>query len=66
LPADAPVIAAGSGQHVVARLATRLGRPCLGFAELVSSAIGSGEWGGYCAPAVAVALLADQDGDAPA
>jgi len=57
VPGDAPVIAAGVGRHVVARLAARLGRRCLDFAELVSP----GEWAGFCAPAVAVALLAAQD-----
>lgn len=61
LPGDAPVIAAGVGRHVVTRLAARLDRRCLDFAELVSSATGTEEWTRYCAPAVAVALLADQD-----
>jgi (4-(4-[2-(gamma-L-glutamylamino)ethyl]phenoxymethyl)furan-2-yl)methanamine synthase len=55
---EAPVIAAGVGRHVMARLADRLGRPYWDFATLVSST-GFGEWAAYCAPAVAVALLAD-------
>ncbi len=59
LRADAPVIAAGVGRHVVARLAARLGRPHVDFADLVSPEIGSAEWVGHCVPAVAVALLAD-------
>ncbi len=58
LRGDAPVIAAGIGGRVVARLAARVGRPHVGFAELVSSYISDGEWAGHCAPAVAVALLA--------
>jgi (4-(4-[2-(gamma-L-glutamylamino)ethyl]phenoxymethyl)furan-2-yl)methanamine synthase len=61
VPGDAPVIAAGVGRRVVARLAARLGRPCLDFAELVSAGAGACEWAGFCAPAVAVALLAERD-----
>jgi (4-(4-[2-(gamma-L-glutamylamino)ethyl]phenoxymethyl)furan-2-yl)methanamine synthase len=57
---DAPVLAAGVGRHVVARLAVRLGRPCQSFAGLVPSTITVAEWAGHCAPAVAVALLADE------
>jgi probable H4MPT-linked C1 transfer pathway protein len=55
LPADAPLVAAGSGRVVLARLAARLGRPFLAFDALVGAACGA--WAGYCAPAVAVALL---------
>ena len=58
---DAPVVAAGVGRGVIARLALRLGRPYQDFAQLVASATDRGEWLGHCAPAVAVALLADQD-----
>jgi (4-(4-[2-(gamma-L-glutamylamino)ethyl]phenoxymethyl)furan-2-yl)methanamine synthase len=59
LQRDAPVIAAGVGRHVLARLAVRLARLHRDFATIVSSASVSGEWAAYCAPAVAVALLAD-------
>ena len=59
LPDAAPVIAAGIGQAVIARLAARLERPVTLFADLIDP--GSSEWVGHCAPAVAVAVLA-QDG----
>lgn len=52
LPPEAPVIGAGVGQHVMARLAARLGRHYVDFAALV------GPQAALCAPAVAVALLA--------
>jgi (4-(4-[2-(gamma-L-glutamylamino)ethyl]phenoxymethyl)furan-2-yl)methanamine synthase len=55
LSQDAPVIAAGAGRHLVARLAARLGRRCVDFQELIPHA--QGVKVGQCAPAAAVALL---------
>lgn len=55
LPADAPVVGAGVGRGVIARLATRLGRSYVDFGTVLGA---TGEWADDCAPAVAVALLA--------
>ncbi|HEX5326638.1 MAG TPA: hydantoinase/oxoprolinase family protein [Acetobacteraceae bacterium] len=59
LPPDAPVIAAGVGSRVIGRLAARLSRQCVDFASLVTRDTKGQEWLTSCAPAVAVALLAD-------
>ncbi len=56
LPANAPVVACGVGRFIAERLAARLGRPCLGWAEVVGA---GADWASSCAPAVAVGLLAD-------
>ncbi len=58
LPRSAPLIGAGIGQHVVARLAARLGCVYREFGELSPPGSDVGNWLGRCAPAVAVALLA--------
>jgi probable H4MPT-linked C1 transfer pathway protein len=52
--ATAPVIAAGIGEGVAAEVARRLRRSCVGFASLIAAPAEAS----YCAPAVAVALLA--------
>ena len=49
----APVIAAGVGEELAREVARRLGRPCLGFAQLIGADAGAS----VCAPAAAVALL---------
>jgi probable H4MPT-linked C1 transfer pathway protein len=54
VPMGAPVLAAGIGEGVVAEVARRLRRPCIGF----SSVIAAPAEASLCAPAVAVALLA--------
>ncbi len=56
--ADAVLVGAGVGQHVVQCLAQRLGRGYVAFADLLDEAARA--WIGHCAPAIAVALLADQ------
>jgi probable H4MPT-linked C1 transfer pathway protein len=58
LPDVAPVIGAGIGRHLGARLANRLGRTFVDFPDLIEARPVAGEWLGYCAPAVSVALLA--------
>jgi probable H4MPT-linked C1 transfer pathway protein len=58
VPADAPIIAAGTGAFFAARLAARLGRPCRDFASAIGQPAMS-EINLY-APAAAVALLASQ------
>jgi probable H4MPT-linked C1 transfer pathway protein len=57
---DVPVVAAGTGRHVAARLAARLGRPCVEFADLPLAAAVDRAMLATCAPAVAMALLPDQ------
>ena len=54
VPIAAPVIAAGIGEGVVAEVARRLRRPCVGFSSLIAGAAEAS----HCAPAAAVALLA--------
>ncbi len=64
--ADAPLVAAGCGDFLVAGLADALGRPWRSFSEQVpitrgvatTEATSLRRWAQVCAPAVAVALLA--------
>jgi probable H4MPT-linked C1 transfer pathway protein len=62
LPADAPVVAAGSGAFLAAEIARRLGRPLLRYADVALAAPPAdallASWADVCAPAVSVALLA--------
>ncbi|MBV9756196.1 MAG: H4MPT-linked C1 transfer pathway protein [Alphaproteobacteria bacterium] len=60
LPEPAPVVGAGVGRRLAARLASRLGRDFRDFGALVEAVGGAGEWPSYCAPAVSVALLASE------
>ena len=59
LDASAPIIGAGCGRFLAQRLAARLGRPYLDVAELMEVAPEAREMAARCAPAVAVALLAE-------
>lgn len=65
LPADAPVVCAGAGRHVAQRLAAALGRPSVALGEFMTERPAPQVAGDCqdaattCAPAVAVALLAD-------
>jgi probable H4MPT-linked C1 transfer pathway protein len=65
LPDHAPIVAAGTGQFVVENLATRLGRSCERWEDLVLADAGLGAAISACAPAVAVALLFEGDQGAP-
>jgi (4-(4-[2-(gamma-L-glutamylamino)ethyl]phenoxymethyl)furan-2-yl)methanamine synthase len=58
LPPAAPVVAAGAGRFFAARLAERLRRPCVDFADVVAGIGPHREAAALCAPAVAVAMLA--------
>lgn len=58
LPSSAPVVGAGCGRFVAMRLAERLGRHYVDFAEIITAAPEVREMAGRCAPAVAIALLA--------
>jgi len=58
LLADAPDVAAGVGETLAAELARRMGRPCVFFSDL----FGAGAEASHCAPAAAVALLAERAG----
>ena len=59
LDASAPIIGAGCGRFLAERLAARLGRPYLDVAELMAVVPEAREMAARCAPAVAVALLAE-------
>jgi probable H4MPT-linked C1 transfer pathway protein len=62
---DAPLIGAGSGRFLAARLAQRMGRPFLDFSGLIDFAPAARPWLASCAPAVAVAGLARMAGHFP-
>jgi len=55
---DAPVIAAGIGAPQIFELARQVGRPAHPFAELANATPECFDWTTRCAPAAAVALLA--------
>ncbi|MDY0056760.1 MAG: hydantoinase/oxoprolinase family protein [Methyloversatilis sp.] len=60
LAPDAPVVCAGAGRFVAARLARALGRPAVTLGELIADlAPDCADEATTCAPAVAVALLAE-------
>jgi (4-(4-[2-(gamma-L-glutamylamino)ethyl]phenoxymethyl)furan-2-yl)methanamine synthase len=59
VPAGAPIVAAGIGAPLLAALAAEVGRPCQPFADLVDAVPDARVWVTRCAPAVAVAILAD-------
>jgi probable H4MPT-linked C1 transfer pathway protein len=60
LPDDAPLIGAGVGRFLTAELATRLQRPYLEFAQLLPGGRAGPDRVSDCAPAVAVAWLAQE------
>jgi len=60
LPSDAPVIGAGIGRFVAAKAASALGRPMADFGDLLPAVNGLGGVVSDCAPAVAVAWLAQR------
>jgi len=60
LAVDAPVIAAGVGALQVFDLADRVGRAAHAFAEITNAVPECAQWATRCAPAVAIALLAER------
>jgi (4-(4-[2-(gamma-L-glutamylamino)ethyl]phenoxymethyl)furan-2-yl)methanamine synthase len=63
LPDEAPLVGAGVGRFLVADVAARLQRPYCDFAQLLPSAGAQSERVSDCAPAVAVAWLAQRATD---
>ncbi len=59
VPDGASIIAAGIGADAIAALANELNRPCRLFGDLIDAEEQCRLWATRCAPAVAVALLAD-------
>ena len=59
LPASAPIIAAGIGAAEIESQAVLLGRPSTSFGTVAAATPDCSDWATRCAPAVAVALLAN-------
>jgi len=57
LPADAPVVSAGIGAHVVKEIAQRIGRGYAAFDALLDAAPQARAAASQCAPAAALALM---------
>lgn len=57
---SSPIVAAGTGAEVVGEIARRMGRKCTTFGELVKAEKSCSRWATRCAPAVAVAVLAEK------
>lgn len=55
---DSPLVGAGTGRFLAKKLASELGRPYQDFDSLIEAAPGAIAWASSCAPAIAVALLA--------
>jgi len=55
-----PVVGAGTGRFVARKLAVQLGRRYRDFDSLIDAAPDTASWASSCAPAVAVALLAQR------
>jgi probable H4MPT-linked C1 transfer pathway protein len=60
VPEGAPIVGAGCGRFLARRLAERLGRTYLDFADTIDADPSAREMAARCAPAVAVALLAER------
>ena len=60
LPAHAPLVMAGCGAFLGAELAAGLGRSWMRYAQAVQVDGAAARWADVCAPALAVALLADR------
>ena len=57
---EAPVVGAGIGTSLVVEVAHRVGRSCVGFADLIDAAPHVRERAAQCGPAAALAALASQ------
>jgi probable H4MPT-linked C1 transfer pathway protein len=60
LVADAPMVGAGVGEAVLREVARRLGRAYVPFGSLLDVAPAAERWASHCAPAAALALLAER------
>jgi probable H4MPT-linked C1 transfer pathway protein len=60
LPSSAPIVVAGIGADEIAKLAIDAGRDVIRFGDLANATDDCGTWATRCAPAVAVALLANE------
>jgi probable H4MPT-linked C1 transfer pathway protein len=60
LVADAPMVGAGIGEAVLREVARRLGRDYVPFGSLLDVAQAAGQWASHCAPAAALAILAER------
>jgi len=58
LPADAPIVGAGIGARLVRTVAQRLGRTHVAFEDLLDVAPQARQQASHCAPAAALAILA--------
>ncbi len=62
LAADAPVVGAGAGRFLAARMAGQMQRPFLDVVDLVEVPAALRDRAAVCFPSLAIALLAQQDG----
>lgn len=58
LPADAPFVVCGTGTTVIAEVARRLHRRCIGFENVIAATPSARNDASRCAPAAALALIA--------
>ena len=65
LSAEAPIVGAGCGRFIVKRLAAQRGRSYLDFGELIDADEAARDLAACCAPAVAVALMAERHASTP-
>jgi probable H4MPT-linked C1 transfer pathway protein len=61
LPGDVPVVVAGIGAPEIAALMADQGKQTIRFAVLANAVPECADWATHCAPAVSVALLAQQE-----
>jgi (4-(4-[2-(gamma-L-glutamylamino)ethyl]phenoxymethyl)furan-2-yl)methanamine synthase len=64
VPPEAPMVACGIGATVIAEVARRLGRACVGLEDVIQATPSARRHAAQCAPAAALALIAS-DGREP-
>jgi probable H4MPT-linked C1 transfer pathway protein len=65
LPPEAPIIGAGCGRFLAVQLAARLQRPYRDFADMIDCDDDARDMAATCAPAIALALLAEEAESGP-